>query len=310
MIFGTGTEHCDHIADMLETFGISAVSVHSKKTAQENKRAIIAFKAGTVRALVNNNKLTTGFDCPEVDLIAVLRHTMSPGLWVQILGRGTRPVYADGFDLTTKAGRLDAIEAGPKQDCLVLDFAGNTLRLGPINDPILPRKKGDKGTGGVAPVKTCPTDDDLGGCGAYNHCSARFCCDCGYEFPQGVNFYAQASSAAIMVGSEPEFEIMDVTKVIYTIHRKMDRPDSILATYYIGLAKRYKDWICLEHAGFAGKKAREWWIARTEDEEAPDTTEAALKQLYKLKSPVAIKVWVNKKYPEIVGYDFGEGYDK
>jgi len=70
--------------------------------------------------MVNVGVLTTGFDFPEIDLIIMLRPTNSPVLWVQMLGRGTRP--ADG-----------------KENCMVLDFAGNTPRLGPINDPMIPK---------------------------------------------------------------------------------------------------------------------------------------------------------------------------
>lgn len=125
----------------MELYGIPTTCIHSKLTKDERTERLAGLKSGKYRAAVNNNILTTGFDLPSIDLIAVIRPTNSPGLWVQMLGRGTRPVYAPGFDLWSTAGRLAAIEAGSKQDCLVLDFAGNTRRLGPINDPVLPRKR-------------------------------------------------------------------------------------------------------------------------------------------------------------------------
>jgi superfamily II DNA or RNA helicase len=40
--------------------------------------------------LVNCDVLTTGFDAPCIDAIAILRATMSPGLFAQIVGRGLR----------------------------------------------------------------------------------------------------------------------------------------------------------------------------------------------------------------------------
>lgn len=306
LVFGTGTEHCDHIADMLESLGISAVAVHSKKPNAVNDKAIADFKAGRVRALVNNNKLTTGFDFPGIDLIAMIRHTCSPGLWVQMLGRGTRPVYMDGYDLLTIKGRLAAIQASHKQNCLVLDFAGNTKRLGPINDPLIPKAKGKKGNGGVAPVRMCEE------CGTYNHASVKVCINCGFEFPVGVNIYAQACSEALMASSKPKIVEKKITQVLYTRHRKLDRPDSILVTYYIGLATRYKEWICFEHGGYAGKQAREWWRRNAKDPEAelPPTTDDALKCLDLLKTPTYAKVWVNKKYPQIMSCTFkGEDDD-
>src|SRR3546814_12237273 len=97
------------------------------------------FKSGKIRALVNNNVLTTGFDFPGIDFIIILRATGSVVLWVQMLGRGTRPVYGlDGkgllpngtrADLNTIEGRLQAIFASDKHDCLVMDFARKTASL-------------------------------------------------------------------------------------------------------------------------------------------------------------------------------------
>ena len=58
--------------------------------------------------------LTTGFNAPAVDLIAMLRPTKSAGLYVQMVGRGSR------------------LSPG-KENCLVLDFAGNIETHGPID---------------------------------------------------------------------------------------------------------------------------------------------------------------------------------
>jgi DNA repair protein RadD len=167
--FASGIDHAIHIAEMLRgTFGIDAAEVHSKMPDKERDRRIEAYKRGELRCIVNKDILTTGFDHPPIDLILMLRPTMSTGLWVQMLGRGTRPYdpaingYLPGFP--TK-----------KFDCCVLDYAGNTRRLGPINDPVIPKPKG-KGRAGDAPVKICDA------CGAYNHTSARFCLVCNNEF--------------------------------------------------------------------------------------------------------------------------------
>src|SRR5690606_36427951 len=132
----SGIEHAEHIAEFLTRFGIDCAAVHSKQSAEYNDKAILAFKEGSLRAIVNYGKLTTGFNHPGIDAIAMFRPTMSVPLWVQMLGRGTRP--ADG-----------------KKDCLVLDYARNTPRLGPINDPVIPRRKGEGG--GDPPVKVCNT---------------------------------------------------------------------------------------------------------------------------------------------------------
>lgn len=81
MFFASGVEHAEHITECLQSFGISAVCVHSKMPTKQRDEAIRDFKAGIHRAIVGNNVLTTGFDHPPIDLIAFLRPTTSPGLW-------------------------------------------------------------------------------------------------------------------------------------------------------------------------------------------------------------------------------------
>src|SRR3546814_11819379 len=78
--------------------GVAAGCVHSKRAGRD--QTIEDFKSGKIRALVNNNVLTTGFDFPGIDFIIILRATGSVVLWVQMLGRGTRPVYGlDGKEI-------------------------------------------------------------------------------------------------------------------------------------------------------------------------------------------------------------------
>lgn len=296
LIFATGVEHSEHIVAMLDSFDIPSAAVHSKLLSGERDQRIADFKDGKIRALVNNNVLTTGFDFPAIDLIGMIRPTNSPGLWVQMLGRGTRPVYAPGFDLSTDEGRLAAMQAGPKQNCLVLDFAGNTKRLGPINDPVLPKPKG-KG-GGVAPVRTCEQ------CGTMTHSSVRICPTCGFEFPRTVKFGATAGNDKLIADSEFQIEIFKVDRVVYAYHHKEGRPDAIKVSYYCGL-RFFHEYICLEHEGYAGKRAREWWRNHWPHEVAvPATTDEAMAQIDSVPVPFNIRVWINKKYPEVMAHDF------
>ncbi|MEJ0004395.1 MAG: helicase-related protein [Pararobbsia sp.] len=81
---------------------------------------LAAFTSGRTRYLLNAMLLTTGFDFPGIDCIVDYQSTKSVGLHVQKLGRGLRNVYARGFDLDTQDGRLAAIAAGPKPNCLIL----------------------------------------------------------------------------------------------------------------------------------------------------------------------------------------------
>lgn len=276
LVFASGIEHAIHVAAMLETLGVSATCVHSKMPDGERDANILGFKSGKYRAMVNNGILTTGFDFPGIDLIVMLRPTQSPSLWVQMLGRGTRP--CDG-----------------KANCLVLDFAGNTKRLGPINDPVLPRRKG-KGPAGQAPVKVCEA------CGTYNHASVRFCVHCGAEFPRQVKIRDHAGTDELIKTEEVKTEVFRVNRVIYAEHRKEDRPPTIQVSYFCGL-RMFKEWVCLEHGGYAGKKARDWWRDRALDE-PPETTAEAMRSLDILRQPSHIRVWLKPKYDEVLAYDY------
>lgn len=280
LIFASGIEHAEHIAEQLGAFGVDCAPVHSKRPSDYNDAAIKAFKANELRAIVNYGKLTTGFDHPSIDLIGMLRPTLSVPLWVQMLGRGTRP--AEG-----------------KENCLVLDFARNTPRLGPINDPVIPKMR--KGEAGEMPVKICEA------CGAYNHTKVRFCCQCGEEFSFQIKIVSKAGSDELLraAASEPApiIEQYNVLGSHYEKHPgKFEKPPTLKVTYYTsGLA--FKEFVCLEHNGMAGKVARDWWRKRHKTE-PPSTIDEALKFVSELRCPRFIRVHVNKKYPEILGVEF------
>lgn len=282
LVFAAGIQHAEHCAQLLNQFGVRAAAVHSKLKANENDERILAFKRGELRALVNANKLTTGFDHPPIDMIAMLRATLSTGLWVQMLGRGTRP------SPETR-----------KENCLVLDFAGNTRRLGPINDPVIPRKKGD--ATGEAPVRICDQ------CGVYNHASARRCVACGYEFDFSPKIVGKAGTAPLLRGDAPIVEFFAIDRVLYHKHQKPGSPPTLKVSYICGL-QMFHEWICFEHTGFARKRAHDWWLqrfdARYMPEQPPPSVDEALTVVRQLRVPAKIRVHVNRKYPEVIGYEY------
>lgn len=290
LIFAAGIEHAEHIAEMLCGLGVPTAAIHNKLTNTQRKQRLSAFKRGELRCLVNNNVLTTGFDHPPIDLIGMFRPTVSAGLWVQMLGRGTRPwtggyIEVDGFN----------IPWGPKTDCLVLDFAGNTKRLGPINDPTIPRRK-QKGLGD-APVKICD------GCGTYNHASATQCICCGMEFPRQEKLTTTAANDALLRDESPQVELLNVDSVMYTRHiKKSNGAASLRCDYYVGIMK-YTEYLHFEHKGYMKHKANEWWQMRHQSE-PPESVEDALLFVSQLRAPKRIRVWVNKQYPEILNYEY------
>jgi len=281
MAFATGIDNIEHYASVLQSLGVEAVGVHSKLKKSVNDERIAAFKAGELKCLVSGQKLTTGFDNPAIDYILDANATRAVGKHVQKLGRGTRPHPG-------------------KTNCLVGDFAGNIRRLGPINDPRIPGKpsKGD----GTVPIKICES------CGHYNHATARQCENCGAAFSFKSNLFSTAGTLEPLKSDMPVVEHFEVKKVLYNLHEKRDkrgnllRPPMIKVSYFCGL-QMFNEFVMLEHPGLAAKKSRDWWRQRS-PAEPPQTTYQALNEVSKLRVPKKVRVWLNKKYPEILSAEW------
>ncbi len=276
LVFCSGVAHARHVRDAIREHDVSAETVTGDTPGPERDQILTAFKAGRLRCVTNANVLTTGFDAPGVDLIALLRPTKSVGLYVQMVGRGTR--LAEG-----------------KEDCLVLDFAGNTARHGPI-DTVDGRKKEPAGDG-EAPIKVCPE------CQTINHASARHCIECDHEFPPPVVKVSAKAASNALLSTQIQASWCDVTGVTYTRHEKPGKPASLRVTYDCGLA-RHSEWVCLEHSGFAREKAVRWWARCASDTPVPRTVKEALELTDHLRKPLAIQAKPVGQYTEIVNMRF------
>nr|WP_203072195.1 DEAD/DEAH box helicase [Roseomonas ponticola] len=276
LVFCSGVAHARHVRDAIREHGVSCETVTGDTPAPERDGILAAFKAGRLRCVTNANVLTTGFDAPGTDLIALLRPTKSVGLYVQMVGRGTR--LAEG-----------------KDDCLVLDFAGNTARHGPI-DMVDGRKKEPAGDG-EAPIKVCPE------CQTINHASARHCIECDYEFPPPVVKVAAQAASNALLSTQIQASWCDVTGVTYALHEKPGKPPSLRVTYECGLA-RHSEWVCFEHTGFPREKAVSWWRRRAPQLPPPFTVDEALQQRDVLRQPSAIQVRPVGQYTEITAVRF------
>ena len=295
LIFASGIDHSNCIAEMLQSFGIDCASVHSKQSAEYNDKAIKAFKYEGLRALSSYSKLTTGFDYPGIDLICDLRPTMSIPLHVQKYGRGTRPLYAPGYNLNELGGRLEAIRVSSKQNCLALDFGRNTPRLGFINDPIIPRRRGE-GTGEV-PIKICNA------CGVFNHIKAKTCIQCGNEFEFEIKITKTSGTQELIKSDLPIVETYEVDRAIYVKHIKDGKPPCIKVTYFCGL-RTFNEWVFPQSmGGLPRHRFHTWWKQRS-DALPPATVDEALQHITVLRIPKSIKVWCNKRYPEITEVSF------
>jgi DNA repair protein RadD len=284
LVFGTGMQHCDHIAAELVARGIEARVVTAKTPKDPRKAAVKWIKEDTedIRCLVNNGVFTTGFNCKQLDVIGILRPTNSTPLWVQLLGRGTRPFEG-------------------KDDCLVFDFAGNTKRLGPINDPVIPKRKGQGGSG-EAPVKICEQ------CDSYCHASVRFCPCCKWEFPKAIKIQERASSDELIKGDKPQIEIFRVTHVEYDVYRPKDesKPASMRVVYWCGKIQKFSQYLNFEHGGYAAERARTWWRRATKLESPmpASTEEAVTRAIKELDQPTHIRVWVHPRNSRVQDEDY------
>ncbi|MCI0333658.1 MAG: DEAD/DEAH box helicase [Planctomycetes bacterium] len=296
LIFASGVKHGRHVARVLqEKYGQECGFVCGDTPASERDDLLARFRGDEAKRLFerpplkylcNVNVLTTGFDAPNIDCVALLRPTMSPGLYYQMVGRGFR------------------LHPG-KQNCLVLDFGGNLLRHGPV-DQVQPGIRDANGSG-QAPAKECPQCHSVIAAG-YAHCP-----DCGYAFPppERPTHESRASEAGVLSGevSLTEHRVIDT---YYTIHTKRDAregdPQTMRVDYKVGWHEYKSEWICVEHTGFARQKAIAWWIRRSPDP-VPGTAERAveLAQSGALAPTYSITVRsvAGEPYERIVDYELG-----
>jgi DNA repair protein RadD len=279
LVFAVTIKHAEHVRDALRQRGISAEMVSAETPKGERDALIAAFRAGRIRCLVNVAVLTTGFDVPELDFIALLRATKSPVLYVQIAGRGMR--LAPG-----------------KRDCLWADFTDTTARLGPV-DEVKGRTPSTRGAG-EAPFRICPN------CGSRGQASARECLDCGFQFPapDPVKHGRAARGDAVLSSQVQPEKDFDVTRVLYNVHTKEGRPSSMRVEYWAGPSLIAKEWVHFDATGYLRLKAESWWRMRSLGAGLPATTSEAVAQAAggALTSPHGITIDTRQKYPDILSY--------
>ena len=264
MIFATSVKHACYIENLLHMHpGVSpdeVGTVFGSTSPLERASTIAAFIDRRIKFLVNVDVLTTGFDAPCIDAIAILRATASPGLYAQIVGRGLR-VH------------------GSKADCIVLDFGENIKRHGSI-DRIRAKRIAQAARDKVEAeaeekqvgVKECPKCEVL-------NLETVLECECGYVFPVEGRHNSKSESMLAIVGKTPP-QVFDVIEVEYSKWSKPDKPDTMRVDYRVSKDGKevmfgMSEWICFDHTGYARKKAEEWWLSRS-CVRLPDTTADAI----------------------------------
>jgi DNA repair protein RadD len=289
LVFCVTVAHGRHVCAELNKQGVHAAEVYGETPKALRDEIIDRFRRGEITALVSVMVLGTGFNVPHVDLIVLLRPTASAGLFSQQVGRGLR--NAEG-----------------KDNCLVLDFAGNTKRLGPV-DMV--------GSDKVHKAVECPQ------CNVLIGEVEKKCPHCGYEWPveeKGEEALggaakslhdakADAETDIVSSGKASEPKWVKVTGMRCSVHRKWNQPDALptmRVEYQAGIYNTYSEWLALDHGGFAHDKAMHWWRQHSVESlsPVPRSVEEGVMRYRELRCPSEIRVAPDGKYFRIVARRF------
>lgn len=267
LIFCVGIDHAKSVTTALRNRNICAEYITGEMLSMQRDQIIARFQRGECRALVNVDVLTTGFDFPGIDLIAIIRPTQSIGLYVQMVGRGMR--IAEG-----------------KANCLLLDFGNNIQRHGPI-DCIKVKAKGkrDKIELEMLPLKECRK------CGVTIGASYRTCPECG-EMLTRLEKKAEAVAEVLSAN-----ELWSVTNTHYKIHVK-NEIRMLQITYSAGL-RSVSELLCFNHKGYAADMARRKWI-KLGGKSLIGDTDVAFAYTGELTIPAEIEVARDGKYYKLL----------
>lgn len=248
LVFCAGVNHAERVCQKINALGPECGVVSGETPAIERAAILERFREGRLKYLCNVDVLTTGFDAPCIDCIAILRATQSPGLFAQICGRGFR-LYPG------------------KIDCLLLDFGENLKRHGPLDAIDYGKPSAGGGRSGGAVEKVCPN------CESDCPAGVRECEDCGFAFPPPElkhGTQADEDSSALSGASEPQ--VFVVQEVHFARHIKKKEPSAphTLRVDYVceppgggNMPIVISEWVCLMHSGFAFVKAMRWWRQRS-----------------------------------------------
>jgi DNA repair protein RadD len=219
LIFSCGIKHSAMIVDELRQQGAVAESVDGEMDAAKRDRILADFRAGNIQYLTNAQILTTGYDDPGIDCIVILRPTRSPGLLLQMAGRGLR----------LKEG---------KTNCLLLDFGGCLSYFGPLDTIEENISSKEKGPPGAAPTKVCPD------CDTVLHAAALLCPTCGKKFERNLKHEEVAAEAPVM-SNEPQ--VWGVKTMTVRRHEKPGKPPTLRLDYSGGTGFVFaSEWLSID----------------------------------------------------------------
>lgn len=224
IVFASDVATAEDMAAAFRLAGVNACALSGETDAGVRDRELDAFEFGDLDVLVNVDLFDEGFDVPAVECVILARITMSLGKYLQMVGRGLRVVYASGYDLTTQAGRLAAIAAGPKPAAIIIDPVRNWERHGMPNWPrswsLAARERGSRsGPGDTIPQRVCLK------CTQPYEAFYKICPHCGEPMPAPDG----RSTPDQVEGDLMELDVEGMAAIFAAI-RNADMPDEEYAT--------------------------------------------------------------------------------
>ena len=243
IVFASNVAHSRALCDRFKQVGVNAAHVDGYETDKQVRTDIIRrFREGDINVICNVAVLTKGFDAPETACIVLARPTKSLMMHIQMIGRGLRPT-------------------DNKDDCLVIDHAGNCVRNG-LPDDKLPEELHD-GSNKRNPDRRErePAEPTQRACMSCGHVSTKHVCPaCGFKPEVRRDVEVKEGELYEITASEPA---------------KEKWPPEKLATLYAelkgyALSKGYKaGWAyhkCREHTGTAPRNTKQIEPAKVSEE--------------------------------------------
>lgn len=278
LVFCVTIEHAKLVQSAFGRAGFTVGCVHSEMRSSERDGVLSGFAGGNIRILANVGVLTEGWDCPKVDLVMMLRPTKSAALFVQMIGRGTRP--AEG-----------------KNNLLVLDLANNYKEHGDPNKPRIRLAKEDKENVHDAPSKVCPE------CKEMVHAKVKQCPVCEHVFEQAEPEKETGKETPRMSDLYLEPTRVNVTgaKVAEHVSKAGNRLLKIILMYknggnIPGLVPHY-----MSFDGNAGYFGRRLW-KRLAGTEPPASVDEALERSNEIAIPQSVFVKQDGKFLRVEGW--------
>jgi superfamily II DNA or RNA helicase len=157
IVFCVDIQHAKDVAALFRDLGVSAEHIDGTMTRADREATMARFASGQTQVLANVEVATEGVDVPFADCVLLLRPTQSWALYMQMVGRGLRPLGGTVDPHETREARRKAIAQSQKPDCIVLDIVDVGEKV------VIPEDEKPTEAVGLAGLVGMPADFDLEG---------------------------------------------------------------------------------------------------------------------------------------------------